>query len=354
MLLFGGNIEKADRNTDQEAVRCSCGGGKTLELTKKDSFASSRTLVRFTLACATLYLVAIMLPETCFGPINRLTVRLAWMLLDFFQVPSHVVGTTISLGAFRSIIVTECSGIYLCLLFVSFLVSVPAPLKVRFIGVLVGIPFLNLANAVRIATVTAIGAWQPRLFEYAHVYLMQIMMVMLVCVACLAWIRWGATVSARDTPLVFLIRFVALSTVLFLLWLPVHRYYVAFLDRLVIFLFSQIDFVLFIPLLPEIYHHTLSLVVFAALALASRGIGARAKVRGLAVGISLLALVHLLFRVTQVLWSAMGLESVFWLHLAIHVTNQYLLPVLLWMVLLRQQKRIFGRPCPEAACAWFK
>jgi len=275
-------------------------------------------------------------PDEVFSPLNRATAYLSGSCLTFFGMDAKVAGTVISLNGFRVEIITECTALYCIVLFSAFLLAIPASFRARLAGLVIGAAFLICANALRIIAVTAVGAGNPSLFEVLHVYLGQIMMVVMVCAACLAWLRWASAVRAGDSPLGFLVRFVGVASILFMLWLPVHREYVALLDRLVIYLFLHlIHFALFIPPRPEIYHHTLSLVVFASLVLASRGIGARRKVHGLATGLFVLVLVHILYRVTHVMWTALHMESVLPFYGALHVVNQYLLPVLLWLVVIR-------------------
>lgn len=294
--------------------------------------------LRFGIVGGIFIVVMVSLPDRFWAPLNHATALMTGFLLSLAGAAPAVRETTITLNGFRAQVITECSGLYLVLLFLAFVLTYPAPAKARVTGILFGIPFLNAANIARLAGVVAIGAWRPALFDYAHVYLAQVMMVMLVCVTCLAWLRWASGARTGDTPFDFLARFVAVASVLFILWLPMHRAYVALLDRVVIFLFSLVDFVLFIPIRPEIYHHTLSLVVFTALVLASRNVGMRRRIKGLAAGLSLLVSVHILFRVTHVLLTAWHMESVLPVHYTIHAVNQYLLPVFLWLAVTRGGK----------------
>jgi exosortase H (IPTLxxWG-CTERM-specific) len=315
---------------------------KKREFQEMPGLGSSWTIARFGVVCAALYALSILLPDRLYLPGNRLTAQQAGMLLGFFNLPLEVQGTTISLYGFRAAIITECSGVHLSLLLVSFVACAPAPRKAKFLGLFLGLPLLHLANVVRIALVTAVGAWQPQLFECVHLYLMQIMMVLLVCLCCKLWLRWAAAPGIPGAPLDFLIRFVVFGSLLFMLWLPVHRAYVGELDRLVIYLFSMVDFALFIPARPEIYHHTLSLVLFAALACASSCIGTGLRAFGLAAGLAALVLVHILLRVTYVFLIAWHLGAVEPVYLSLHLLNQYLLPVLLWLALLQEAKKQSG------------
>jgi exosortase H (IPTLxxWG-CTERM-specific) len=300
--------------------------------------------VRFGIVAAVIYAVIIRIPDRFYEPLNHATALLTGFLLGLAGAAPIVQGATVTMKGFKAVIITECTGIYLAMLFLAFVATYPAPFKAKLTGIILGMPFLNAANIVRLAGVIAIGAWRPGLFEYSHVYLAQVMMVMMVCVTCLAWYRWAAAVRAGDTPFDFLARFVAVASVLFVLWLPLHREYVTLLDRLVIYLFSLIDYMLFIPPRPEIHHHTLNLVVFASLICASRSIGVQRKAYGLAAGLFLLVVVHLLFRVTHVLLTAMHKESILPVFLFIHLANQYLLPVLLWLAVVRQRMTPFSCP----------
>jgi exosortase H (IPTLxxWG-CTERM-specific) len=303
-----------------------------------------RDCLRFGAAAVFFYAVIIMLPDHVFKPFNHATALVTGCVLSTAGASPIVQGATVILKEFKAEIITECTGIYLAVLFSAFVITCPATLRARVAGMALGIPFLMVANIFRLAGVIAIGAWRPGLFDYAHVYLAQVMMVMLVCAACIAWSRWTSAVPAVDTPFDFLVRFVAVASILFVLWLPIHRGYVALLDRLVIGLFSLIDYKLFIPPRPEIYHHTLSLLVFASLVCASRGIGMRRKAWGLAAGLFGLVLVHILFRVTHVMLTAFHMVSILGIHLTIHVVNQYLLPVIFWLAVVRRKKALPACP----------
>ena len=274
-------------------------------------------------------------PNAVFLPLNRTTAYLSGSCLNLFGMDAKVDGTVISLNGFQVQIITECTALYCIVLFSAFLLAIPASFRARLAGLVIGAAYLVCANILRIVAVTAVGAVNPRLFQILHVYLGQVMMVVLVCTACLVWLRWTTAVRGNDQPLGFLIRFVGVASILFILWLPIHREYVALLDRLVMYLFSLAGFPLVITLRPEIYHHTLSLIVFVSLVCASRGIAFRRKAYGLAAGLLLLASVHVIFRVNQVLVFDWRMAWLLPPHLIIHVVNQYLLPVLLWLVVIR-------------------
>ena len=305
--------------------------------------------LRFGAVALFLFVAIILVPNHAYAPLNHATALVTGCLLGTTGATPLVQGAMVTLGDFKAEIITECTGIYLVALFLAFVVTCPATSMARAVGMMLGIPFLFAANMLRLAGVIAIGARWPGLFDYAHVYLAQVMMVVLVCAACLAWSRWASKASTADTPFDFLARFAAMASCLFIAWLPIHHGYVALLDRMVIYLFSLIDYRLFIPLLPDIYHHTLSLLVFASLVCASRGIGMGRKALGLLAGLLGLMLVHVLFRVTHVLLTAFHMGSILGVHRTIHVVNQYLLPVIFWLAIIRQGRASSAGPARSAA-----
>lgn len=315
-------------------------GFAKLEQDGREGFARPAA---FAALCTVLYAAALQLPDQLCEPANRWTARLVELLLASCGVPVHLEGTTLGLGGFHVQVVTECCGLYLALLYCAFLICWPSDLRAKLVGMLGGLPFLYAANLARIAAVAVLGSLRPAWFPYLHVYLAQVAMVLLVCLASLCWLSWNAGTPSAAPRFLFPLRLASAASLLFLCWLPIHHSYLRLLDRLVIWLFSLVDFVLFIPSAPVIYHHTFSLVVFASLTCASAGASPRRLAVALAAGIPLLSLGHLLFRITQVLLTAWHLAAVLPVHLCLHLVNQYLFPVFLWLWLVHGAQAVPGR-----------
>jgi len=297
--------------------------------------------VKFGLICAALFAVSIWLPEGCYEPLNRCTARLTGMVLAFFGAAPAVHGAHVSLPGCRVVIVTECTGLYMTLLFISFVAAHPATWKAKACGVVLGALFLNAVNIARIACVSAIGSWSPHLFEPVHVYLAQIMMVLLVCALCSIW---RSLLSTAADPLPFVFRTLLLVSILFLPWLAVNRLYVASLDRLVqaghalLYHGYRLD----TPRPFAIYNHTFAVPFFVSLVMASRGIARRRQLAGCAAGVAAIAGCHLLFRVTHVLWTAHHMEGIVALHQAVYLLGQYLLPLFLWLFIAYRPAQVSG------------
>ena len=298
---------------------------------KADRTDYRRFLVRFSLSALALYVAASLLPESVYAPFNELTAAHTGLLLGAFGLPSIARGEYLSAGGFPVRIIPECTPLFMILLFGSFLFSFPAAAKDRIKGLLFGVPFLVAANLLRLCLTVAVGAVKPSWFTWLHVYLGQVWSVLVVLGACLAWVRWGAGTGKSTATGRFLILFAAAASVLFIAWVPLNRGYVMAGDVLLRFFFSLFGAGLLFSYGHEIYYQTVNLVVFGALVLADDGMKWAVKFRGLLIGAAVLMPLHLVFRLLNVFHTAYGLTASVPAGQAVHLTAQFLLPVILWL-----------------------
>lgn len=295
--------------------------------------------VRFALVCSILLAVVALVPDCCFDPLNHATACLAGMCLALFGGHANVSGDLISLDGFQVRIITECTALYSILVFGSFLISVSASFKARLVGLAFGAAFLSCVNLLRIAAVVGVGASRPVLFEIFHVYLGQVVMVVMVIAACLAWLQNLNPQRLRLGTFNFLVRFGACSSLIFLVWFVLNVDYVRLIDLHVIRqLFSWWMFSLEIPYQHMIYYQTFNVVAFIGLVMAGGGKALRGKVRTVALGLAGIVGMHILFRVCNVLTTGFGMGQVGAISQAVYLTSQFMIPVLLWMVTLGQER----------------
>jgi len=81
----------------------------------------------------------------------------------------------------------ECTGIFVCMLFASFVLAYPASWRARAIGLLVGIPLFFVVNVVRLATLARIVEVYPQAFFYLHEYVWQGILTVFVLVGAIGW-----------------------------------------------------------------------------------------------------------------------------------------------------------------------
>ncbi len=81
----------------------------------------------------------------------------------------------------------ECTGIFVCILFASFILAYPALWSARVIGLAVGVPLLLAINVLRLATLARIVEIYPGAFFYLHEYVWQGIFTVFVLVGAIAW-----------------------------------------------------------------------------------------------------------------------------------------------------------------------
>jgi exosortase H (IPTLxxWG-CTERM-specific) len=291
----------------------------------------------FLFLCVFLYGLMAVLPDSFFEPVNRYTAAMTAFLLEILgQQPVHR-GVFISLGGFNAKIITECSAIMVLILFCSFVLAYPATKRQKASGLLYGIPFLLGANFVRLVLIYLTGSRFPDLFEIVHIYLGQMFMIVLVFAACLFWLRSFARPEAENAPLAFVGRFIAISAIPFVAWIYLHRAYVKVDAWIVMGLFKLFGYDLHLsPNMEMIYPNTFNLIAFAGLILASRSIDRRSRLKNLGVGLGILAAVHVVLRILQVLLATSGGSVTVKLLAGLILMNTYLLPFVLWLVMVRR------------------
>lgn len=81
----------------------------------------------------------------------------------------------------------ECTGIFVLMLFASFVLAYPAGNGYRAVGLLIGIPLFFGVNVIRIATLARIVEVYPGAFFYFHEYVWQGVFLVIVLVSSIAW-----------------------------------------------------------------------------------------------------------------------------------------------------------------------
>jgi exosortase H (IPTLxxWG-CTERM-specific) len=283
--------------------------------------------------CSVSFVLIVWLPESVFVPFNHATAYLAGLCLTFFGEHPETAGAMISLGGFRVRIITECTPLYSLVLFGVLVCSVPVGLRTRLAGLLAVMPLLVAANTLRIALVTIVGAAHPALFEAVHVYLAQIVMLLLVIAASLVWIHWATGPGQGEGP--FLLRALALASIIFLPWLILNEAYVKALDLLITGVFALADYRLEIPYGNLVYFQTFNTVIYLALILAEKWLSIKARIAWASAGVLILAAGHVLFRIGNVLLTAFSWHPALPLTIFLNLFGEYLLPVILWVAAVK-------------------
>jgi exosortase/archaeosortase family protein len=81
----------------------------------------------------------------------------------------------------------ECTGIFVCMLFASFVLAYPASWRSRLSGLVIGIPLFLVVNILRLATLARIVEVYPGAFFYMHEYVWQGIFTVFVLVGAISW-----------------------------------------------------------------------------------------------------------------------------------------------------------------------
>jgi exosortase H (IPTLxxWG-CTERM-specific) len=303
-----------------------------------DKIKENHTLLTFGMLfvffCTAFYAITRLTPST-FTPLNNYTTTTLGFLLRLLGMHPTVEGALLSAGGFSVKIIDECSALFVFILFSSFVLAYPTTFKNKAIGLIFGIPSLFVVNTLRLTVVFFAGLWRPDLFEYVHAYLWQTIMIILVFISCLAWLHYVVMVTTRNAPLAFLVRFVAFSSVLFLIWFYLDNIYVSMTGYMTEFLLNCMGYHIHLAPDPNIalYPSTFNLIAFTALILATQSprISRRGtKIKALAIGLTLMMLVEVIHGLYQVL-ADFGVGYALEIMYAAQIGNQYFLPFGLWL-----------------------
>lgn len=122
---------------------------------------------------------------------NRITANVVSGTLNLIRIKSIPSGGTINIrrgGALQ--IIYECTGIYVFLIFIAFVLSYPALIHQKLLGLAVFIPILYLFNVFRIASLAVIQLHWPQYLDMVHKYLWEATFMVLVMAMTYLWLLW--------------------------------------------------------------------------------------------------------------------------------------------------------------------
>lgn len=120
-----------------------------------------------------------------------LDIFLSYIMAGLIQFSGlHVLrdSNTIYLTNSSWIVTTECTAIFIMLIFSSFVFVYPASMKQKGIALMAGIPFIFGANVLRLYCMAWIDYLKPQYSEVFHNYMWQVVFIMMVVWMWMVWI----------------------------------------------------------------------------------------------------------------------------------------------------------------------
>lgn len=122
-------------------------------------------------------------------PFQKFMVKVVGGLISASGLQAVQDGVYITLKNDQWIMSPECTALSAMIVFVAFVLVYPSSWKSKGIAVLAGIPFLIIANSLRLFSL----AWATELFtkyaHFAHDYVWQVAFLILIAVMWLLWIE---------------------------------------------------------------------------------------------------------------------------------------------------------------------
>lgn len=126
--------------------------------------------------------------------IHPWTSFLAWFsaaLMTVFDADVISYGRIIQSQAtgFGVSIEAGCNGVEAVIILMAGMVAFPAPLRLKLIGILIGLVAVQGVNILRVISLYYLGKWDKEIFDFAHLYLWQALIMLDVLLVWLLWIR---------------------------------------------------------------------------------------------------------------------------------------------------------------------
>ena len=124
-----------------------------------------------------------------FQHVNQWNAIASGALLRLVGIGNERSGAVLEFGSGGLQIISECSAIYVLILFAAAVLAFPTRWQARLWGLALGVPCILAINVLRLATLGAVVRYRADLLPFFHEYLWQVLFVLVVAVLYLVWIE---------------------------------------------------------------------------------------------------------------------------------------------------------------------
>lgn len=119
------------------------------------------------------------------------TVGTLQVALRLLGVESSAAGSLVEVGHATLLIVPDCTSLMSTVALASAIGAFPGGVGRRLAGLVAGAALLWGYNVLRLLLLIAAMKWEPKVFDFMHVYLWQTVTVVVVSVLFVLWVRLG-------------------------------------------------------------------------------------------------------------------------------------------------------------------
>jgi exosortase H (IPTLxxWG-CTERM-specific) len=124
-----------------------------------------------------------------FKHVNELNAAASAAVLRFVGIPNQRDGTQLLFPTGGLQIISECSAIYIAILYIAGVIAFPTTWRARAWGLVIGVPSILLINVLRLVTLGAVVRYRYDLLPFFHEYLWQVLFVFVVAALYVGWIE---------------------------------------------------------------------------------------------------------------------------------------------------------------------
>jgi exosortase H (IPTLxxWG-CTERM-specific) len=124
-----------------------------------------------------------------FARVNTLNAQLCAWLLSAIGIPASRNGTSLLVQGGGMDVISECSAVYVAILFTAAVIAFPTTWRARARGVAVGLPVIFAVNQLRLVSLGVVLRFRASLLPLFHEYLWQVFFILVVTALYLLWIE---------------------------------------------------------------------------------------------------------------------------------------------------------------------
>lgn len=106
-----------------------------------------------------------------------------------------VMGNRLVFDGFAAVVIEACNGFLPSVIFGAAVLAFPCGSRAKLLGLLLGLPAIQLINVTRVVSLMVLGAHWPALFERVHIFVWQTLVI--ACTMAL-WVGWVDAVAETD------------------------------------------------------------------------------------------------------------------------------------------------------------
>jgi archaeosortase B (VPXXXP-CTERM-specific) len=124
-----------------------------------------------------------------FTRVNALNASLCSTLLRAAGIPNTCTGTSLQFDTCGFDVISECSAIYVAILYAAAVLAFPARWRLRLLGCLAGVALIFALNVLRLASLGVVLRYRPEWLSLFHEYLWQVLFILIVAGIYVAWLE---------------------------------------------------------------------------------------------------------------------------------------------------------------------